>query len=187
MILSFRIDEFKLCLSLSEFGRYPTSAPHVIIVLQNILQIFVHTDSVYEEVLDTSQKAMAFDRIWPPLIIQSGLQQYSWCSLLYSSYSSFCNSVCFWALRCNFGLSRQPWKFSQTLLRLLRVLVLTRIRLYPLSGEILYHDSVPVIVLEFTSFIEDFVICCYQVTKLFCSWKRSLIASSARNPRNFGS
>ena len=37
------------------------------------------------------------------------------------------------------------------------------------------------------SFVEDFVIRCYQVTKLFCSWNRSLIASSARNPRNFGS
>ena len=31
------------------------------------------------------------------------------------------------------------------------------------------------------------MLCCYQVTKLFCSWNRSLIASSARNPRNFGS
>ena len=31
----------------------------------------------------------------------------------------------------------------------------------PLSGEILYHDSVPMIVPGFTSFVEDFVIRCY--------------------------
>ena len=35
------------------------------------------------------------------------------------------------------------------------------------------------IVPGFTSFVEDFVIRCYQV-KLFCSWNRSLIASPAR-------
>ena len=34
-----------------------------------------------------------------------------------------------------------------------------RIRLNPLSGKILYHDSVPVIVSTFSSLIEDFVIC----------------------------
>ena len=31
-------------------------------------------------------------------------------------------------------------------------------------GENLYHDSVSVIVPRFTSFVEDFVLCCYQVT-----------------------
>ena len=40
---------------------------------------------------------------------------------------------------------------------------------------------------EFTSSVEDFVIRCYHVTKLFCSSKRSLIASFAENPRIFGS
>ena len=44
-----------------------------------------------------------------------------------------------------------------------------RIRLNPLSGKILYHDSVRVIVSGFTSLIEDFVIRRYQVTKLFCA------------------
>ena len=38
-----------------------------------------------------------------------------------------------------------------------------------LSGQILYHDTVPVIVSRFTSLIEDFVITRFQVTKLFCS------------------
>ena len=39
------------------------------------------------------------------------------------------------------------------LLRYLRFFVFTRIRLYPLSGEILYHDSVSVIVSRFRSLI----------------------------------
>ena len=49
---------------------------------------------------------------------------------------------------------------------LLRICVLARIRLYPLSCEILYHDSVSVFVPGFPSFVEDFVIRCYHVTKL---------------------
>ena len=44
------------------------------------------------------------------------------------------------------------------------IFLLTRITLHPLSGEILYHDSVSVIVPGFTSFVEDLVIRCYQVT-----------------------
>ena len=41
-----------------------------------------------------------------------------------------------------------------------------RIILSPLSSQILYHDYIPVIVSRFTSLIDDFVICCYQVTKI---------------------
>ena len=44
-----------------------------------------------------------------------------------------------------------------------------------LSGENLYHDSVSVIVPRFTSFVEDCVLCCCQVTILFCSLNRSLL------------
>ena len=101
VVLSFRIDEFSLCLSLGlwevflqctrwnnwSFERFTKSS-------------FIRSFPVCQEVLDISQIAMAFRRIWPPLIIQSGLQQYSWFSLFYSSCSSFCNSVCFWAIRC---------------------------------------------------------------------------------------
>ena len=35
-------------------------------------------------------------------------------------------------------------------------------------------------------FTENFVICCYQVTKIFCTRYGSAIASSARGPCNFG-
>ena len=60
------------------------------------------------------------------------------------------------------------------------------IRLNPLSGKILYHDCVSVIVSRFTFFTENSVICCYQVTKLFCSRHWIASASSARSPCNFG-
>ena len=51
----------------------------------------------------------------------------------------------------------------------------------------LVHDSVPVIVSGFTSLIEDFVIRCYQVTKLFCSKYCFARASSVRSPCYCGS
>ena len=37
----------------------------------------------------------------------------------------------------------------------------------PLSCQILYHDSVSMIISRFTSFTKEFVIWCHQVTKLF--------------------
>ena len=60
-----------------------------------------------------------------------------------------------------------------------------RIRLHPLSGKILYHDSVPVVVCRFAFIIQDFVICRYQVTKHFCSRWSFASASSARGFRYF--
>ena len=39
---------------------------------------------------------------------------------------------------------------------------------------------------DFAIFTENFVICCYQVTKNFCAKYGSAIASSARGPCNFG-
>ena len=41
------------------------------------------------------------------------------------------------------------------------------------------------LVSRFTIFTENLVICCYQVTKIFCSRYGSAIASSARDPCNF--
>ena len=52
---------------------------------------------------------------------------------------------------------------------------------------ILNHDCVSVIVSRITSLIEDFVICCCQVTKLFCSRYHFATASSARSHCHFGS
>ena len=42
------------------------------------------------------------------------------------------------------------------------------------------------IVSSFTTFTENFVICCYQVTKNFCTRYGSANASSARGSCNFG-
>ena len=39
---------------------------------------------------------------------------------------------------------------------------------------------------RFTIFTENLVICCYQVTKIFCTRNGSAIASSARRPCNVG-
>ena len=68
-----------------------------------------------------------------------------------------------------------------------RIFCFARIRLNPLSGKILYYDSVLVIVSRFTALIEDFVICRYQVTKLFRSRFCFASASSARGFWYFGS
>ena len=62
-----------------------------------------------------------------------------------------------------------------------------RIRLDPLGGQVLHHDSVSMIVSRFTSFTKNFVICCYQVTKTFCSRYGCASAFSARTTCNFGS
>ena len=68
----------------------------------------------------------------------------------------------------------------------LRSFCFARICLDPLSGQVLHHDCISVIVSRFTTFTENFVICCYQVTTIFCTRYGSTIASSARCPCNFG-
>ena len=50
----------------------------------------------------------------------------------------------------------------------------------------LHHDCIPVIVSRFAIVTENLVICCYQVTKIFCTRYDSAIASSAWGPCNFG-
>ena len=68
----------------------------------------------------------------------------------------------------------------------LRSFCFARIRLDPLGGQVLHHDCISMIVSRFTIFTENFVICCYQVTKFFCTRYGSAIASSALGPCNFG-
>ena len=63
----------------------------------------------------------------------------------------------------------------------------TRVRLNPLSSEILYHDRVSMIVPWFTSFVEDSVISFDQITKLLCSKYWIPSSHSAKSPRNLGS
>ena len=49
------------------------------------------------------------------------------------------------------------------------------------------HDRISVIVSRVTSLIENFVICCYQVTEFFCTRYCFTSALPARSPRNLGS
>ena len=86
----------------------------------------------------------------------------------------------------NFWLDCQREKRSSTLFCFLRSFCFARIRLNPLSGKILYHDCVSVIVSRFTFLIEDFVICCHQVTKICCSRCGCVSAFSTKRPCNFG-
>ena len=74
----------------------------------------------------------------------------------------------------------------QAYLCFLRSFCFARIRLDPLGGQVLHHDCISVIVSAFTNFTENFVICCYQVTKIFSTRYGSAIASSAWSPCNFG-
>ena len=68
---------------------------------------------------------------------------------------------------------------------LLRSFCFVRIRLGPLGGQVLHHDCISMIVSRFTTFPDNFVICCYQVTKIFCTRYGSATASSARGPCDF--
>ena len=46
----------------------------------------------------------------------------------------------------------------------------------------MYHDCISVVVSRFASFTENFVICCHQVTNIFCTKYDSANASSAEGP-----
>ena len=50
----------------------------------------------------------------------------------------------------------------------------------------LQADSISVIDSRFSAFIGNFVICCNQVTNIFCTKHDSANASSARGPRDLG-
>ena len=80
---------------------------------------------------------------------------------------------------------RLPVRLQQLLqasLCFLRSFCFARKRLDPLGGQVLHDDCISMIVSRFTTFTENFVICCYQVTKIFCTRYGSANASSARGP-----
>ena len=74
----------------------------------------------------------------------------------------------------------------QLLLCFLRSFCLARIRLDPLGCQVLHHDCMSMIVSRFTTFTENFVICCNQITKIVCTSYDSANTYSARGPCNFG-
>ena len=84
---------------------------------------------------------------------------------------------------------RLPIKLQELLqapLCFLRSFCFARIRLDPLGGQVLHHDCISMIVSRFSIFTENFVMCCYPVTKIFCTKYDSANASSAPCPSNFG-
>ena len=86
----------------------------------------------------------------------------------------------------DFRLPIRLQELLQAPLCFLRSFYFARIRLDPLGSQVLHHDCISMIVSRLTIFTENFVICCKQVTKKFCTRYGSATASSARGPCNFG-
>ena len=101
---------------------------------------------------------------------------------IFTGFAKFQGSVSVNDFRLPIGLQ----ELLQAPLCFLRSFCFSRIRLDPLGGHVLHHDSISVIVSRFTTFTENFVICCYQVTKIFCTRYDSANASSTRGLCDFG-
>ena len=152
---------------------------------------------------------VTFHGICPPTFIQTWLQQYSRGAFLYSAHCSFCNLISLWSMWCrramipgeiftgfaefqeivsfyDFRLPIGLQELLQASLGFLWSFCFARIRLDPLTGQVLHHDCISVIVSIFTTFTENLVICCYQITKIFCTKYDSTNTSSARGPCDFG-
>ena len=164
---------------------------------------------IRQEILNVSQVGIKFHGICPPIFIQTWLQPYSRCAFLYSAHCSFSYPICFWSVWCwrtmipgeiftgfakfqgivsvnDFSLPIGLQELLQAPLCFQRSFCFAQICLDPLGGQVLHHDCISMNVSRFTISTEDFVICCYQVTKIFCTRNGSASASSARGPCNFG-
>ena len=86
----------------------------------------------------------------------------------------------------DFRLPVRLQELLQAPLCFLRSFCLARIRLDPLGGQVLHHDCILMMVSRFTTFTENFVIGCNQITKILCTMYGSANASSARGPCDFG-
>ena len=86
----------------------------------------------------------------------------------------------------DFRLPIRPQELLLASLCFLRNFSFARTRLDPLGAQVLHHDCISMIVSRFTTFTENFVICCYQVTKNFSARYDSAKTSSARGPCDFG-
>ena len=101
---------------------------------------------------------------------------------IFTSFAEFQGIVSTNDFRIPVGLQ----ELLQAPLCFLRSFCFARIRLDPLGGQVLHHDCISMIVSRFTTFTENFEICCNQITKIFCTRYGSANASSARNPCNLG-
>ena len=137
------------------------------------------------------------------------LQQYCRRTFFHSAYCSLSNTTCFRSVWCwrtmipgkifasfakvqgivsvnDFRLPIRLQELLQAPLCFLRSFCFARIRLDPLGGQVLHYDCISMIVSRFTTFTDNFVICCNQITKIFCMWYDSANTSSARGPCDFG-
>ena len=129
--------------------------------------------------------------------------------LLYSAHCSLSNLMCLRSVWCrctmvpikiftslakfqgivsvnDFTLPIRLQELLQAPFGFLRSFCFARIRLDPLSGQVVHHDCISMIVSRFTTCTENFVFGCYQVTKIFCTKYDSANTSSARSPCDFG-
>ena len=170
---------------------------------------FIRCLPIRQDILNISQIAGTFHGIRPPLFIQTWLQQYSRGAFLYSACCSVTNPICFWTVRGRrtmilrqtftdfaklqgigsvnvFSFPSQLQELLQAPFSFLGSFCLSLIRLKSLSCQVLHHDDISMIVSRYVSFRwEDFVICCNQITKIFCTRYGSTNTSSARGRCNF--
>ena len=141
---------------------------------------------------------------------KSGVQKNRGGCLFHTAHRKLCKTICFGTVRCwstmipgelftsfaefqglvsinDFWHGCRLEKLRKGLLRFLSSLCFARIRLRPLSGQVLYSDGILVTVSRFTLFIENFVICRNQVTNMFFSRYLDAGAFSERSSCNFGS
>ena len=86
----------------------------------------------------------------------------------------------------DFRLPIRLQELLQAPLCFLRSFCFAQIRLDPLGGQVLHHDCISMIVSRFTTFTENFLIGCNQITKIFCTKEDSSNTSSARGPCDLG-
>ena len=170
---------------------------------------FVWSLPIRQEILNVPQIGKAVHRLCPPFLIQTWLQQYSRRTFFHSAYCSLSNPICFRYVWCRRTMipgkiftsfakfqgivSAQDFRFSIQLQELLqassgflRSFCFARIRLDPLGGQVLHRDCISMVVSRFTTFTENFLICCYQITKIFSTKYGSANAASAQSSCNFG-
>ena len=90
------------------------------------------------------------------------------------------------ALQMTLGFLFGSKNFGKLLLCFLRSFCFARMRLDPLGGQVLHHDCISMIVSRITTFNENFVIWCSQITKIFCTKYDSTNTSSAVSFCDFG-
>ena len=198
VVLSCQIDEFPTDLSVKTDDGQPL-LQEVLLALSMVLQIVFHTAfSRLPGGLGHYADSNGIHRIWPPspdcsntADVPSFTRRTALSAMPFVSdrwgvdvpwfhdktSHAFPNSIEL-SVYTTFGACDDSKNFLKKKFPSHVNIFFARIRLNPLSG--LYHDCVSVIVSRFTSFVENLMICRYQVTKLFCSRWSFASASSAR-------